>query len=178
MHQVAIAPDQVRDPFEKNVPGHRRRPRRLPHADAMGRDAHAGFSTASPGCRLPTIFVHENVANLEADTQSILNLYKALIALRKNLAATVTGSYVPIAAQGDLLLYRREHDGEGYRGRAQSRRGAGFDLSEFDRRSAAKSCFRLFLDRAWRAGSERRRLDLRGNEGVDHVGGDRPAHAG
>ena len=38
MRQVAIAPDQVRDPFEKNVPGDWRRPRRLPHPDAMGCD--------------------------------------------------------------------------------------------------------------------------------------------
>ena len=55
MHQVAIAPEQVRDPFEKNVPG-----------IGVGRDGcrtpmqwdatpHAGFSTASRGCRWPTI---------------------------------------------------------------------------------------------------------------------------
>jgi len=48
MHQVAIAPDQVRDPFEKNVPG-----------IGVGRDGcrtpmqwnatpYAGFSTATP----------------------------------------------------------------------------------------------------------------------------------
>ena len=38
MHQVAIAPDQVRDPLEKNVPGIGVGRDRLPHADAMGRD--------------------------------------------------------------------------------------------------------------------------------------------
>ena len=37
MQQVAIAPEQVRDPWEKNVPGLRPGARRLPHADAMGR---------------------------------------------------------------------------------------------------------------------------------------------
>ena len=42
MHQVAIAPEEVRDPFEKNVPGIGRRPRRLPHADAVGRHALRG----------------------------------------------------------------------------------------------------------------------------------------
>lgn len=35
MQQVAIAPDQVRDPFEKR-PRPRGRTRWLPHADAMG----------------------------------------------------------------------------------------------------------------------------------------------
>ena len=83
MHQVAIAPDQVRDPFEKNVPG-----------IGVGRDgcrtpmqwdatANAGFSTATPWLPLADDFSHENVVNLEADARSILSLYKALIRLRK-----------------------------------------------------------------------------------------------
>ncbi len=110
MHQVAIAPEQVRDPFEKNVPG-----------IGVGRDGcrtpmqwdatlHAGFSEAEPWLPLADDFVHENVVNLDADAQSILRLYKALIRLRKETPALVSGSYVPIAADGDLLLYRRESD--------------------------------------------------------------------
>ena len=112
MQQVAIAPEQVRDPFEKNVPG-----------IGVGRDgcrtpmqwdatANAGFSTATPWLPLPDDFIHENVVNLEADARSILNLYKALIALRKKLPQLASGAYVPIAAQGDLLLYRRQSEGE------------------------------------------------------------------
>ena len=68
MHQVAIAPNQVRDPFEKNVPG-----------IGVGRDGcrtpmqwnatpHAGFSTATPWLPLSDDFAQENVVNLEADT--------------------------------------------------------------------------------------------------------------
>jgi len=112
MHQVAIAPEQVRDPFEKNVPG-----------IGVGRDGcrtpmqwsaapHAGFSTAVPWLPLPDDFVHENVANLEADSGSILCLYKALIELRRQCSPLVSGDYVPIAAQGDLLLYRRQQEGQ------------------------------------------------------------------
>ena len=108
MRQVAIAPDQVRDPFEKNVPG-----------IGVGRDGcrtpmqwdatrHAGFSASVPWLPLAEDFRHENVANLTADAQSILNLYKALIALRKKLPQLVRGDYVPMAAEGDLLLYRRQ----------------------------------------------------------------------
>jgi alpha-glucosidase len=108
MHQVAIAPDQVRDPFEKNVPG-----------IGVGRDGcrtpmqwsaapNAGFSTSAPWLPLAEDFARENVVNHEADARSILSLYKALIALRKRLPALVTGDYVPIAAEGDLLLYRRQ----------------------------------------------------------------------
>jgi alpha-glucosidase len=111
MHQVAITPDQVRDPFEKNVPG-----------IGVGRDGcrtpmqwsaapYAGFSTSLPWLPLPDDFVHENVVNLEADSRSILNLYKALIALRKRLPPLALGDYVQIAAQGDLLLYRRQSEG-------------------------------------------------------------------
>jgi alpha-glucosidase len=111
MHQVAIAPDQVRDPFEKNVPG-----------IGVGRDGcrtpmqwdatrYAGFSDAPPWLPLADDFVHENVVNLAADTRSILSLYKALIRLRRESRALVGGSYVPIAADGDLLLYRRQGGG-------------------------------------------------------------------
>jgi alpha-glucosidase len=113
MQQVPIAPDQVRDPFEKNVPG-----------IGVGRDgcrtpmqwnanANAGFSAVAPWLPVAADFTHENVVNLTADRRSILNLYRALIGLRKQHAALVTGSYRAVAAQGDLLLYRREGEGEG-----------------------------------------------------------------
>jgi alpha-glucosidase len=108
MHQVPIAPDQVRDPFEKNVPG-----------IGVGRDGcrtpmqwdasrFAAFSNSPPWLPLSDDFRQQNVVNLEADARSLLNLYKALISLRHQLPELVTGSYVPIAAQGDLLLYRRQ----------------------------------------------------------------------
>jgi alpha-glucosidase len=108
MHQVAIAPDRVRDPFEKNVPG-----------IGVGRDGcrtpmqwsaapHAAFSKSTPWLPLADDFAHENVVNLEADERSILSLYKALINLRKKWPELVTGDYVPMAAEGDLLLYRRQ----------------------------------------------------------------------
>jgi alpha-glucosidase len=83
MQQVAIAPQQVRDPFEKNVPG-----------IGVGRDgcrtpmqwtakAHAGFTNGEPWLPLAQDYVRENVENLSADGQSILHLYQTLILLRK-----------------------------------------------------------------------------------------------
>ncbi|MFX5862051.1 DUF3459 domain-containing protein, partial [Acinetobacter baumannii] len=54
----------------------------------------------------------ENVVNLDADTRSILSLYRMLIALRKQRPELILGAYEPIAAQGDLLLYKREVDGK------------------------------------------------------------------
>jgi alpha-glucosidase len=55
--------------------------------------------------------MRENVAILDTDAHSILALYRALIALRKKSPQLVKGAYQPIAAEGDVLLYRREGDG-------------------------------------------------------------------
>jgi alpha-glucosidase len=52
----------------------------------------------------------ENVALLDADPRSILSLYRALIELRRKLPALSAGAYVPVRADGDLLVYRREHE--------------------------------------------------------------------
>ena len=113
---------------------YRRRPRRLPHADAMGCDEPMrDFRRSQPWLPLADDYAHENVVNLDADAGSILSLYKALIALRKQLPQLVTGAYEPVAAQGDILLYRRRSEGERGRHRAQSRRGAGFGDVELDR---------------------------------------------
>jgi alpha-glucosidase len=111
MQQVAIAPDQVLDPFEKNVPG-----------IGVGRDGcrtpmqwngepEGGFSAGEPWLPLAKDYVHENVASLSADAHSILSLYRALIEFRKAAPELVAGSYAPVAATGDLLAYRREYAG-------------------------------------------------------------------
>jgi alpha-glucosidase len=51
------------------------------------------------------------VVNLSADTRSVLNLYRALIELRKATPELVAGSYGPTVTIGDLLAYRREYAG-------------------------------------------------------------------
>src|SRR5260221_699691 len=72
MRQVAIVPDQVQDPFEKNVPG-----------IGVGRDGcrtpmqwsarpHAGFSMAKPWLPPADDFARENVVNLDAVSDSSL----------------------------------------------------------------------------------------------------------
>ncbi len=107
MQQLAITPGQVRDPFEKNVPG-----------IGVGRDGcrtpmqwdatlNAGFSNAAPWLPMADDFARENVANLESDRTSILHLYKALIECRHESHALTDGAYEPIAAEKDLLIYAR-----------------------------------------------------------------------
>ena len=163
MHQVAIAPAQVRDPFEKNVPG-----------IGVGRDGcrtpmqwdatvDAGFSSATPWLPLAGDYAQENVANLEADTVSILNLYKALIALRKKQPQLVTGGYRPLAAEGDILLYQRESDGAAVLVALNLGAEPGSIASD-SIGTGQEILLSTFLDR--NGESIRDTLDLRGNEGV------------
>ena len=108
MEQVAIAAKDVRDPFELRVPG-----------QGLGRDGcrtpmqwddtqYAGFSTAKPWLPLSDGANVENVEQQKADACSIYWLYRKLIALRKSQPALQLGSYQPLVASGDLLLYVRE----------------------------------------------------------------------
>jgi alpha-glucosidase len=163
MHQAPIAPEQVRDPLERNVPGF-----------GLGRDGcrtpmqwdstgFAGFSRAKTWLPVPKDFVHENVRNLEADRASILALYKALIALRRRHKALAVGSYEAIAAKDDLLIYRRAIEGSS----AIVVLNLGADpvsLSSAAIGLEGRILLSSFMDR-WEeklSGS----LDLRGNEGV------------
>jgi alpha-glucosidase len=177
MHQVAIAPDQVRDPFEKNVPG-----------IGVGRDGcrtpmqwdatrYAGFSTSTPWLPLADDFPQQNVVNFDTDARSILSLYKALIRLRKKLPQLMSGGYLPIAAQGDLLLYRRQSNGLA----VVIALNLGAEPVSIVSDAAALSgeiLLSTFMDR--QGEKIQGVLDLRGNEGV--IVGDQisvvPANAG
>jgi alpha-glucosidase len=172
MHQVTIAPHQVRDPFEKNVPG-----------IGVGRDgcrtpmqwdatAGAGFSSGTPWLPLADDHVRENVAMLEADRGSILNLYRALIALRKRTPQLVKGAYWPIAADGDILIYRRECD-EGALTVALNLGNTPVAIAASSIGTGLAILLSTFLDR--RGEDVRGALELRANEGVilgaaDHAG--------
>jgi alpha-glucosidase len=110
MKQVPIAPDQVQDPFEKNVPG-----------IGVGRDGcrtpmqwasetHAGFTSGVPWLPLGDDYRENNAVALAVDPQSILTLYVKLIALRKRTPELVFGSYDPMETQEAVLAYRRTYD--------------------------------------------------------------------
>ncbi|HEY0759866.1 MAG TPA: alpha-amylase family glycosyl hydrolase [Acidisarcina sp.] len=107
MTDVPIAPEEVQDPAEKNQPGlgQGRDPERTP----MPWDSSpgAGFTTGRPWLRLDSDFQVTNVSAISAEPHSILNLYRALIALRRNSAALTGGSTEALAADGDVLSYQR-----------------------------------------------------------------------
>ena len=110
MRDVAIAPDEVQDPFERNEPGKGvgRDPERTPMQ--WDSSSNAGFTTGRPWLRLGDDWPHRNVAVLERDGQSILALYKRLIELRRRHAALTRGSYEAIASEGQLFAFVRVHD--------------------------------------------------------------------
>ena len=112
MKDVAIAPGQVRDPLEKNVPGR-----------GLGRDGcrtpmrwdmtiHAGFSSVEPWLPLGDALDRDNVVAQESDITSMYQLYRRLIDLRRKRPALLLGNYGSVRADGNLLIFTRERGGE------------------------------------------------------------------
>jgi alpha-glucosidase len=112
MSNVPIPADRVQDPFEKNVPGLGlgRDPCRTP----MQWDGteNAGFSTTEPWLPVSADYSVVNVLSEEADPQSILTLYRRLLALRRAHPALSVGKYEPVTTTGQLLGFIREARGE------------------------------------------------------------------
>lgn len=107
MHQVAIAPGQIRDPWEKNVPGF-----------GVGRDgcrtpmqwddsANAGFSAVEPWLPVANDFPAHNVALDRVRSNSLGNLYRRLLMVRRTHPALTAGVYVPVTVAGNVLAYER-----------------------------------------------------------------------
>lgn len=110
--QVAIPPDAVRDPWEKNEPGLGlgRDPARTPFQwDAT---KNAGFSNGRPWLPLDPDYRARNVAALRDDPTSILCLYRRLLAVRRQHAALNSGTFRLIGVQEDALIYERRLGGE------------------------------------------------------------------
>lgn len=111
MTDVPIAPDAVQDPAEKNQPGigMGRDPERTPMP--WNSTPSAGFTQGKPWLPLGD-HARVNVAGLERQADSILHLYRRLIALRRAHPALVTGRLDAVAAEGNLLRYecRDEHE--------------------------------------------------------------------
>jgi len=107
MKDVPIAPEQVRDPAEKNEPGLGlgRDPERTP----MPWDGSllAGFTSGEPWLPLGADHAHVNVEALRESRRSILNLYRRLIDLRRDKPVLTHGSIDAVTVQGNILRYER-----------------------------------------------------------------------
>ena len=107
MHDVAIPPDRIQDPFEKNVPGRGlgRDPERTPMQWSC--EPRGGFTTGDPWLPLADDCVEVNVEAQSLQPRSMLALYRQLIRLRRGEAALEVGRLELVEADGDVLAYRR-----------------------------------------------------------------------
>jgi alpha-glucosidase len=108
MTNVPIPPAEVQDPAEKNQPGLGlgRDPERSPMP--WDSSPQAGFSTTQPWLRIGADHESVNVSNLEQERNSIINLYRALIRLRRTNEALISGRIQEVAVDGSVLRYERE----------------------------------------------------------------------
>jgi alpha-glucosidase len=110
MMDVPIPRELERDPYGINVPGAGRDPCRTPMQWTDG--PNAGFSAPStPQLWLPLAddYRQVNVQSELADSTSFLNLYRSLLAYRKQTPALLWGSYRPLdGVPEDCFVYVRQ----------------------------------------------------------------------
>jgi alpha-glucosidase len=107
LRDVPIPAEAVHDPFEKNVPGmgFGRDPERTPMQWSAA--ANAGFSSATPWLPLSSDYERTNVESERQDPGSMLNLVRALLALRRSRPALALGDYRAVKAGPNILAYTR-----------------------------------------------------------------------
>ena len=108
MTDVAIPPEEIRDPQGLNMPGLNlsRDPSRTPMQ--WDESSYAGFSNAKPWLRLPYSYPRTNVQVQKLDAFSILNFYKRLIDLRRNEPALNVGDYHSVFSNRQVVAYTRD----------------------------------------------------------------------
>ena len=107
LFRSSIPPELVQDPWEIRVPGFGlgRDPVRTP----MAWTPDGGFTTGKPWLPLHDDVAALNVQSLETQPQSLLALYRELIALRRREPALSIGSYGVVECRDDVLIYERIH---------------------------------------------------------------------
>lgn len=104
---VDIPREQVQDPRELREPGLGlgRDPVRtpMPWSGAV----NAGFSIARPWLPLNADWATRNMERQREDTDSMLLLYRRLLALRREREALSIGDFLPMEAEGEVLAYER-----------------------------------------------------------------------
>ncbi|HEY3522162.1 MAG TPA: alpha-amylase family glycosyl hydrolase [Candidatus Limnocylindrales bacterium] len=107
MLDVAIPPDAVRDPWERNEPGQGRDPERTPMRWTS--EPTAGFCPpgAEPWLPIGERRPEDDVAAQQADPCSILSVTRALIQLRRESEALRRGEWAPISAPPGVVAFVR-----------------------------------------------------------------------
>lgn len=107
MRDVAIPPDEIKDPQGLNMPGLNlsRDPGRTPMQ--WDDSPYAGFSNTSPWLRVPYNYPRFNVKVEQLDGFSMLNFYKRLVDLRRQEDALNIGEYRSVFSNAQLIAYQR-----------------------------------------------------------------------
>jgi oligo-1,6-glucosidase/alpha-glucosidase len=109
--EVSIPPERMRDPQHHRQPaldiGRDRSRTPMPWSDAP----FAGFSKTEPWLPLNDDWQIRNVAAQDADAGSMLQLYRNLLALRREHDALNVGSFALTGAEEDVLSYLRAAGG-------------------------------------------------------------------
>jgi glycosidase len=109
MQDVEIPEGRGRDPWGANVPFLSRDGARTPMQWAAGENA--GFTIGSPWLPLAPDYEQRNVEAELDDEESILNLYRRLIRIRRDSSALRIGSFLSHPSSDEnVLVYRKEAD--------------------------------------------------------------------
>jgi glycosidase len=109
LSDVAIEPSQVRDPRELREPGLGlgRDPVRTPMPWDDGENA--GFTGGMPWLPLHADWPTRNVKRMAEEPQSLLTLYRRLLALRRDSPALSIGDFALLNVEDETLVYARRH---------------------------------------------------------------------
>jgi oligo-1,6-glucosidase len=75
---------------------------------------NAGFSAGKPWLGVNSNYTYINYAEQKKDPDSVLNFYRALIALRQKNECLKYGEFIPLYADDTLMIYRRKLDSDIY----------------------------------------------------------------
>lgn len=110
--EVAIPPDRIRDPQDLRQPGQGLGRDRSRTPMAWDGSANAGFSPAEPWLPLHPDWRTRNVAAQAADPDSMLHLYRRLLAVRRASPALSLGTLAMLPADEEVLAFERRHGDE------------------------------------------------------------------
>ena len=109
---VDIPPDGIRDPQHFRQPsldiGRDRSRTPIPWDETP----NAGFTRGNPWLPLNGDWRTRNFAAQDRDPDSLLTLYRRLLALRRSTPALATGTSSRVSADRDVLAYERSHGGD------------------------------------------------------------------
>ncbi len=75
--------------------------------------ANAGFTSGSPWLPIPSSYKTHNVANELRDSDSVLQFYRRLLAIRRTSTALLDGNYIPLnPSDTNVLVYLRRSNNQ------------------------------------------------------------------